>query len=192
MAIRKSRKPIFGKFINDADYVVKPIVDGIKVCCPFYRRWFQMLNRAYNPKYHKNKPSCADVEVCKEWHSFMNFRKWMVTQNWKDKHLDKDLLFPNNKVYSPDTCIFISDELNTLLVHGGPKSKLPRGITKRRNKYIARYLDKYIGAYFTLEESIKQYNNSRYLHLIELSKQQSCDRIKAGLLRHASLLKNDT
>ncbi len=188
MAIRKTRKPIFGIYINDADYVVKPVIDGVKTCCPFYRRWFQMINRAYNPKYHIDKPSYKDVDVYEHWHSFMNFKKWMETQHWEDKHLDKDLLFPNNKIYGPDTCLFISNDLNALLVHGGPKSKLPRGIIKRRNKYIARHLDKWLGSFYTLEEAQIVYNRERHSHLITLSKQQSDERIKTGLLRHASLL----
>ena len=45
----------------------------------------------------------------------MNFRSWMETQDWKGKELDKDILFQGNKVYSPDTCVFVDKGVNLLL-----------------------------------------------------------------------------
>lgn len=39
----------------------------------------------------------------------------MIKQDWADKQLDKDLINPNNKLYSPETCFFISGTLNRML-----------------------------------------------------------------------------
>lgn len=36
-----------------------------------------------------------------------------MTQDWQNKQLDKDLLIEGNKVYSPETCVFVSGMVNT-------------------------------------------------------------------------------
>lgn len=37
----------------------------------------------------------------------------MEKQDWEDKQLDKDLLVEGNKVYSPETCVFVSNIVNS-------------------------------------------------------------------------------
>ncbi len=73
-----------------------------------------MINRAYNPdnKYYR---CYANVEVCEEWHDRAVFTKWMKSREWEDCELDKDLLEPGNKVYSPHTCCFIPGSINSLI-----------------------------------------------------------------------------
>jgi len=39
----------------------------------------------------------------------------MERQDWEGKHLDKDILIPGNKIYSPDRCIFVSSLINLLI-----------------------------------------------------------------------------
>ena len=55
--------------------------------------------------------------------------------------LDKDILVPGNKIYSPDTCIFVPKRINDLFVHihGRKKNGLPTGVTysKKTGKYQA-------------------------------------------------------
>ena len=73
-----------------------------------------MLGRAYSNKYKQIQPTYEGVTVCEEWHFFMRFRAWMM-QDCEGKHLDKDILFEGNKVYSPDTCVFVDGVVNTFL-----------------------------------------------------------------------------
>ena len=47
----------------------------------------------------------------------------MEQQDYDGKHLDKDLLVCNNKVYSPETCVFVPREINQFLT----KSNNSRG-----------------------------------------------------------------
>lgn len=112
----KKNKLVYGVGVNDADYFVAKKEGGkIVWVCPYYRTWTSMLFRAYSNKHKQRQPTYEGVTVCEEWRSFMRFRAWMVEQDWKGKHLDKDILFEGNKVYSPTTCVFVDGIVNTFL-----------------------------------------------------------------------------
>lgn len=81
--------------------------------------WTAMLDRCYNPNsnsYHKY--GAKGVIVCEEWkNSFKSFYDWAITNNWKQGlHLDKDVkcfeLNINPKIYSPQTCQFLTPSDN--------------------------------------------------------------------------------
>ena len=52
---------VHGVGVNDADYRVKPKIDGKLVCCPAYHSWKLMLLRTYCAKYHARQPTYSDV-----------------------------------------------------------------------------------------------------------------------------------
>lgn len=106
---------VCGFGINDADYRTQWYVDGKRKRCPYYARWHMMLNRSYSPKFHALQPNYIDVSVKEDWRYFSDFKAWMETQYWEGLTLDKDILFPGNKVYGPDTCAFVPQEINLLL-----------------------------------------------------------------------------
>lgn len=144
-------KLVCGVGINDADYtvIVKEIVgfkeDGTKIIkqvwiCPFYRVWQNMLTRCYSDKYKVNRPTYEYCTTVPEWHYFMTFRAWMEKQDWIDRQLDKDLLVPGNKVYGPETCVFIDSKVNSfILERNAARGDCPIGVTfcKRDRKYMA-------------------------------------------------------
>jgi hypothetical protein len=109
MKIRK----VCGVGINDADYNISN--SKISWKCPYYLRWKGMIDRCYSESFHKTNPAYELCYVCDEWLTFSKFREWMVDQDWEGKALDKDLLFVENVLYSPETCVFIGVELNGFL-----------------------------------------------------------------------------
>ena len=121
----KNRRLVYGVGVNDADYAVQKFeaigyVDGkrkqkIIWRCPFYRAWSGMLSRCYSIKTQDRKPCYKGCSVSEEWKTFSNFRAWMGKQDWVGKHLDKDLLFEGNKVYSEDTCVFVTRTVNNFI-----------------------------------------------------------------------------
>ena len=124
------RKLLYGKGNNDASYLVNSIVEGRRIRCPYYRKWDSMLTRCYSKNFHSKYPTYGDCFVCEEWLLFSNFKKWMKTQDWEDKHLDKDLISTGNKEYRPDTCMFIDKDVNTLMNNSGARrGKYPQGVT---------------------------------------------------------------
>ena len=120
-------KLVCGVGINDADYSVLTkertedrLPSGnwkMKTVfrCPYHTKWGSMLERCYSPIYHEQFPTYKDCIVCEDWLTFSNFRKWMEGRVWKGLHLDKDFLIKDNKVYSPETCVFIESKINTFL-----------------------------------------------------------------------------
>lgn len=136
------RKFVYGVGVNDAWYMTGyRSEEGKQVRCPYYTKWKDTLKRCYSGKFQEKNPTYVGCTVSKEWLLFSNFRKWMEKQDWEGKELDKDLLFKGNKVYSEDTCIFVSKKLNNLLTDcAAAKGNYPQGVSwhKARNKYVAQ------------------------------------------------------
>lgn len=107
------RKLLHGVGVNDADYVVRPTVNGLKSICPIYSRWASMLARCYCKKSLIDNPSYAGCSVCEEWLLFSSFSKWCVINYVDGYHLDKDIRIKGNKVYSPEACMFVTAKKNT-------------------------------------------------------------------------------
>ena len=101
-----------------------------------------MVNRVYSEKEHSRKPRYKEVRISEDWHSFSNFRKWMVLQAWENKELDKDLL-GDGTLYSKDTCCFLPSYMNKFMMTGGSNKLLPIGvrISSKNGKYESRIND---------------------------------------------------
>lgn len=147
----QGRRLVYGIGINDADYTVevKVTISGkgerrrqtVGWACPFFQRWKHMMQRCYSEAYQRQYPSYVGCSVAVEWHSFMAFRRWMVTQDWLDKELDKDLLAGPSKIYSPTTCLFITSRLNSFLTENtAARGEWPIGVDldKRSGRFRAR------------------------------------------------------
>lgn len=158
----KTRKLVHGVGVNDADYPVNTyaVINGRHKRlwrCPIYRSWRDMLNRCYSAKWHDQFPTYTGCTVDPEWHSFMAFRAWMLSQDWEGKQLDKDILFPGNKVYGPDSCVFVSSQLNSFMIDCcAARGKWPIGVcwAERAGKFIALCRNPFTGkrghlGYFT-------------------------------------------
>ena len=84
-----------------------------------YIKWRDMMQRCYDKNVHKKyKPEYADKCVCEEWQNYANFKLWFdehyVLCKSNQIDLDKDLLVQGNKIYSPETCVFLVHYQNTL------------------------------------------------------------------------------
>lgn len=125
----KTKKLVFGVGVNNADYDVTKYetigyVDGKQKLkqvwvCPYYKTWKSMLMRCYSAKYQERYPTYAGCTVSDDWHTFSNFKSWMEEQDFEGKHLDKDLLFEGNKIYSADTCVFVTKMVNMFTIDRG-------------------------------------------------------------------------
>lgn len=185
---------IYGIGSNDADYVVNPTVNGKRIPCPFYKVWFNMLVRCYSEKSLIRCPSYKGCEVDKRWHSFMSFKEWMVEQDWVGNQLDKDLLASENKIYSPETCVFVSRQVNVFMTdHKRGRGDLPLGVCFEPDtgkfKAQCHNLGKgqtYLGLYDTPVLAYNAYRKCKFEYALDLANVQSDKRISNALIKRYS------
>ena len=188
---------VFGFGINDADYEV---YEGVQINgkrkitwrCPYYARWCDMLKRCYSEKHLNIQPTYRSCSVCDEWKYFSNFKKWMEGEDWKDKELDKDFLIKGNKVYSPDTCIFIHKKINTFLNNRGrDRGPYMIGVAwhKPANKFVSScnnpFTGKsvYIGLFESEEEAHLAWKKKKHYYALQLADSEyvTDERIRVAL-----------
>lgn len=139
---------VYGKGIYDGGYNVRKA--GEKMC-PFYMRWMSMLQRCYDEGALSRDPSYQGVTVCDQWLTFSAFKSWMETKDWQGKCLDKDL--KGGMVYSPETCLFISQDLNRYW------TMKRKGVSweEDRQKWRVKIGRKHIGRYSSEQEARTMY-----------------------------------
>lgn len=132
-------KLVCGVGINDADYCIQLMetigyVGGkqkrkLTWACPYYRVWKNVLVRCYSTRSLARNPTYTECYVSDEWLVFSTFRKWMEQQDWQNRQLDKDLLSPGNKLYGPETCVFVDRVVNMFLTdRGNARGNWPTGV----------------------------------------------------------------
>lgn len=159
-ARENQKKLIYGVGINDLTNAKRTKA---------YQIWMGMLTRCYNPRYHQIEPTYTECTVCMEWRYLSNFKRWFEdpANGYREGYqLDKDLLVKGNKVYSPETCCFIPQEFNKMLItQKSRRGDLPMGVCARDGKFQARFGDKHrrkhLGLYDTAEEAFNSYKKAK-------------------------------
>lgn len=196
MKAMSKTKLVCGVGINDADYPVTAyaVIGGRETqvrTCPIYQAWSSMIKRCYSEKLHARRPTYAGCSVAPEWHRFSKFREWMITQDWKGKQLDKDILIQGNKVYSSETCVFITRALNLFMTeHGGARGEWPIGVCwhKASGKFMVRCRNPFTGrreclGHFTDQEESREAWRAKKHELACIYADQQTDPRIANALR---------
>ena len=102
------------------------------------KRWRGILERCYNSKFLIKNPTYIGCSVCNEWLYYPNFKKWYDENYYTIKNqrmeLDKDILFKGNKIYNPNSCIFVPERINTLFTKSNKsRGELPIGLRYSKN-----------------------------------------------------------
>ena len=85
-------------------------------------------------------------------------------------HVDKDILYKNNRIYSPITCLIVPQRINMLFMHKRNKYDLPNGIKPRaKGKFEAQYNHENIGIFDTVEEAAIAHDKKKKEVIIEIA-----------------------
>ena len=145
-----------------------------------YLIWRGMLARTYGD-------GNSATDVCKEWWNFQTFANWYLETLGdikEDMTVMYDVLDPNAKTYSPETCTLVPVYIHKILINNTSSEKerkLPRGVSATGNEnsqsnvtYKARIRihDKnvYLGSFPTAMEASLAYNAAKEKHVRDTAK----------------------
>ncbi|MCV0420114.1 MAG: hypothetical protein K5804_17875 [Microbacterium sp.] len=189
------KKLIYGVGVNDSLYqvVINQTISGKQKrlwICPFYQTWTSMLLRCYNEKkrwYYRTYSDCIAVD---EWHKFSCFRAWMEKQDWQGKQLDKDILLNGNRIYGPESCVFIPARLNLFLVDRRlDRGEWPLGVSFSRSNSNFRAQccnpftgkNEHLGYFFSPEQAHEAWRAKKHEHALRYADMQADSRIAQAL-----------
>lgn len=140
-----------------------------------YIVWHNLLQRTLNDSRKQNLPTYEDCKLCDEWKDYATFKEWYYNpiNGYREGYqLDKDLLVPGNKTYSPDTCCFLPKYINTFFRERIKTDRLPKGVKKNGNRYQARFMKK--GKMFlfkgeTPKEAFTKYKEAKEQYIKEMA-----------------------
>ena len=172
------KRKIHGVGINNVPGSGKLAKQSPKTRVHYYTVWKEMLKRCYSPLLQAKQPTYIGCTVDPRWHYLSNFKQWYDEQgDVTGKQLDKDIISPGNKVYGPDTCFFVSQELNCFFcTRGRHRGKNPIGVYIDLNKIqrpfkcqvsIGTGKRKHIGYYSTPEEAHQAFIQAKKEVLLE-------------------------
>ncbi len=121
---------------------------------------------------------------------FQEFAEWCQSQVGylnKDERgyywqLDKDILVPGNKIYSPQTCVFVPPKLNSIFIKQSNEEGLPQGVrrVKDTERFSARSRDihgvrVHLGTYATVKEAELKYLQFKASIILEVLEMYELD-----------------
>ena len=193
-------KTVFGMgYIGECKYNPYKNKRATKV----YATWKDMLKRCYYEKYQEKNPTYKDCKVCDEWLNFQNYGRWFEENyyevNGESMCLDKDILVKHNKIYSPETCIFVPQAINKLFTKSDKtRSKSVIGVHSYINgKYqvscnlinleTGKSKQKTLGYYNTQEKAFEVYKHYKEKNIKDIAdyfKGQISDKLYQSLYNY--------
>lgn len=155
-----------------------------------YQTWIGMIGRVYSEKELAKHPLYERITVCDFFLNYQNFAGWCQSQvgfkvkdvNGRHFYIDKDLLIPNNSVYSPEACCFIPCAINSALKgrQYNKQDQTPSGVYwhKASNSFIASLgkFDKqaHLGCFGSIAAAEAEYTKEKESYVRELAELYKC------------------
>ena len=136
-------KLIYGVGISEAGEFSRSVRTGEKTAhTREYRLWCNMLQRCYSERHRQKYPTYLGCGVSEDFKYFQRFAKWCHAQigfGERGFQLDKDILGRGNLQYSEDTCVFVPQRINLLLIKcDAVRGDHPIGVSlTKQQKYVA-------------------------------------------------------
>lgn len=153
-----------------------------------YKVWVDMLRRCFDKNRKEEHPTYKDISCCKEWLLFENFYEWLHSQenfekwyNGKRWDLDKDILIKGNKIYSPEYCSLVPQNVNKLFIKRDTcRGDLPIGVTRNGKGFRAECMNpfkkkrEYSTTYSTPEQAFKAYKQYKENIIKQVAQMEYC------------------
>lgn len=144
---------------------------------PALSSWKLMLKRVHTDVAY------LDCEVIACWLDYQNYAEFYYKDEYRQQGwcLDKDILIKDNRVYGPDTCCFVPNEINSYIanykgIRDRQEKDLPVGVSpfKKQSLFRARVNDsiskKPIVKYFkNIEDAAQAYRDMKRYQLMRLA-----------------------
>jgi hypothetical protein len=198
-------KLVYGVGVNDLGYrtqVYEYVTEngGKRIrkqvfICKYYAAWKHMLERCYSKKFLERNQSYIGTSVCSEWLYATAFKKWMEQQDWSGKCLDKDIIVPGSKLYSPETCAFVLPATNSFVIaNDTSRGDYPIGVSihKQTGKYRADCgnpftgKQEYLGLFSTPEEAHEAWRKRKHELAQLVAARESDPRVVEALKKRYS------
>lgn len=154
-------------------------LDDVKI----YSSWSGMIERCYNEKFKQSRSTYKNCIADDRFHNFQYFYDWYVENKWSEDsiNLDKDILVKGNKMYSPDTCVLVDSNINSIFVKcNKSRGKYPIGVyvDKRYGSICAQasinnrdgtYGNKYLGTFRTIEDAFNAYKSFKESYIKQVA-----------------------
>lgn len=156
-----------------------------------YTYWCSMLIRCYDQHKQGQLQHYKGCSVSEHFKNLEYFSTWcrkqkgfdMTDDKGKSFQLDKDILVRGNKVYSEDTCCFVPQQINKVIMDSKKiRGVYPVGVTFTRKRFraaISRYGKfTFIGNFDNAEDAFCAYKEAKETYIKELAVKWK-DRIDA-------------
>lgn len=192
----KKSKKVYGVGINDVEFATEITVNGKKIIHPAYEHWRGLIRRSFDQASKAKNKTYSEVTCCDEWCYFSGFLSWWKSHYTIGYSLDKDIIVRGNKVYSPETCVFVPKTINSFLTTSmATRGDYPLGVSLSGNKYIAkthRAENKaYLGSYESIEQAHKAWQLAKIHECRLLIEKYNLDELNLVVQRLLSDYENN-
>ena len=147
-----------------------------------FKTWYGVLQRCFDLLWKGRHTSyeqttCSEIFFCAS--DFIDWSKSQIGYNSVDEFgkpfaLDKDILIKGNTEYLPNTCVFVPQEINNLILNSrSTRGLLPIGVTTKGSKFRARVSinkqETALGVFDTKEEAFYAYKQAKEAYIKEVA-----------------------
>lgn len=174
--------------------------DNVEVCGKKIREyvlWKGVMERCFSEKHNTKHPTYVRTTCDLTWIYMTNFIddvSKLIGYEQEGWALDKDILVKGNKIYSSETCCFVPQEINNLLINRfNFRGVCPLGVTKHKTtgKFLSEISingkGKHLGSFNNPTDAFQAYKQAKEAYIKEVAnkwKDQIDPKVYEALMKY--------